>query len=388
MVVFWYVLVPVVGAIFNYRSWRNFQQWFNKLRLKPFLDYTAYQTTEEGLFRFIGGFESTDGQTLWIRSTKLTVPVAIAGAQTYLFPMPKGETAPEDFYPDEEAPERIRWDRVSTLTEGARVFVGGLLRPLDNRMTFVSTKENPLLVIFYDGPERSLTNGIIRVGQYQNKYWNRLTPYGIILGAFSLIIMAFSFISRPAFRLTSIVAFIALFIPFYPFLPPGMIFTMLYRRLRRQAGIYHFCRDLARLPLSYFFPGEKITKLPDGESYGYVSCATLPTGEKAVPLLIPEELLRKRKNWYVFGAMSGEGPPQTETAGDPAEPVNFPGQPRDLFAPWGAIPGEPETLARGYTSRGRLLEIISWLMLLVGLVVNIFFIGMIVFVGMAIFFLR
>jgi hypothetical protein len=386
LVVFWYGLVPVVGAIFNHRSWRNFQQWFNKLRLKPFLDYTAYQTTEEGLFRFIGGFESTDGRTLWIRSTKLTVPVSIAGAQTYLFPMPKGEDAPETFYSDEEAPERIRWDRVSALTEGARVFVGGLLRPLDNRMTFVSTKENPLLVIFYDGPERSLTNGIIRAGQHQNKYWNRITPYGLTLGAFSLIVMAFSFLSRPAFRLTSIATFIALFIPFYPFLPPGMIFTMLYRRLRRQAGIYHFCRDLVRLPLWYFSPGENRAVLPDGESYGYVSCAALPGDEKAVPLLIPGEPLRKGRNWYVFGAMDGG---QTGADGDPgADPEQLPGQPRDLFAPWGAMPGEPETLAKAYTLRGRLFEVISWLMLLIGLVVNIFFIGMIVLVGMAIFFLR
>ncbi|MDR2758152.1 MAG: hypothetical protein LBB78_02090 [Spirochaetaceae bacterium] len=378
----------MVGAIFNHRSWRNFQQWFNKLRLKPFLDYTAYQTTEEGLFRFIGGFESTDGRTLWIRSTKLTVPVAISGAQTYLFPMPKGEEVPESFYPEEEAPERIRWDRVSTLTEGARVFVGGLLRPLGNRMTFVSTKENPLLVIFYDGPERSLTNGVIRAGQHQSKYWNRFTPYGLTLGAFSLIIMAFSFLSRPAFRVTSIAAFIALFIPFYPFLPPGMIFTIVYRRLRRQAGVYRFCRDLVRLPLSYFFPGEKITKLPDGEYYGYVSCAALPADEETVPLLIPGEPLRKGRNWYVFGATDGEGAPQTEAAGDLADQGKLPGQPRDLFAPWGAIPGEPETLAKGYTLRGRLLETLSWFMLLVGLVVNIFFIGMIVLVGMAIFFLR
>lgn len=387
MVVFWYGLIPMVGAFFNHRSWRNFRQRFNELRLKPFLDYTAYQTTEEGLFRFIGGFESTDGHTLWIRSTKLTVPVAIAGAQTYIFPMPKGETAPDTFYPDEEAPERIRWDRVSTLTEGARVFIGGLLRPLDNRMTFVSTKENPLLVIFYDGPERSLTNGVVRAGQRQNEYWNRLTPYSLTLGAFSLIIMVFSFLPRPAFRLTSITAFIALFIPFYPFLPPGMIFTMLYRRLRRQAGIYQFCRDLVRLPLGYFSPGERTTKLPDGESYGYVSCTVLPTDEKAVPLLIPEEPLRKGRNWYVFGSLNGE--PQTEdTEGLRADREHLPGKPQDFFAPWGAIPGEPETLAKGYTVRGRILEISAWITFLVGLVVNIFFIGMIVFVGMAIFFLR
>jgi hypothetical protein len=371
MVFFWYGLVPVAGAFLSRRAWRNFRQFFNKLRRKPFLDYAAYQTTREtgALFRFIGGFESTDGRTLWIRSAKLTVPVSIAGAQTYLLPMPRGGTAPEVLYHDEDAPERIRWDRVSALTEGARVFVGGLLKPLDNRMTFVATKENPLLVIFYDGPERSLTNGVIRAGQYQNEYWNRITPYGLILGAFSLIIMALSFISRPAFSLTAIAAIIALFIPLYPLLPPGMILTLLYRRLGRQAGIYRFCRELVRLPLCYFSPGEKITQLPDGEPYLCVSCTSLPAGEGTIPLLIPGERPRKGNAWYVFGSPEG----------GPAEPAPLPGEPRDLFAPWGAIPGEPEILAREYNLKARLLEIVSWLMLLAGLAVNIFFIGMVIF---------
>lgn len=391
MISFWYGLVPAAGAFLNRRSWRNFRQRFNVLRLKPFLDYAAYQTTKEagGLFRFIGGFESTDGHTLWIRSTKLTVPVAIMGAQTYLLPMPKGENVPDVLYPDGEVPERIRWDRVSTLTEGARVFVGGLLKPLDNRMTFVSTKENPLLVIFYDGPDRSLTNGVIRAGQYKNEYWNRLTPYGLILGAFSLIIMAFSFLSRPAFRLTAMSAFIALFIPLYPLLPPGMIFTFLYRRLGRQAGICRFCRELIRLPLFYFSPereaparrggGEPppaggikpsspIIQLPDGEPYGYVSRGSLPATEGAVPLLIPGERPRKGEAWYVFGSLEGAD-----------RPGELPREPQDLFAPWGAIPGKPEILAREYNVKARLLETASWLILFAGLAVNIFFIGMVIF---------
>jgi hypothetical protein len=410
MVFFWYGLVPVAGAFLNRRSWRNFRQRFNELRLKPFLDYSAYQTTKEagGLFRFIGGFESTDGHTLWIRSTKLTVPVAITDAQTYLLPMPKGETVPDVLYPDEEAPERIRWDRVSTLTEGARVFVGGLLKPLDNRMTFVSTKENPLLIIFYDGPDRSLPNGVIRAGQYKNEYWNRLTPYGLILGAFSLIIIAFLFFSRPAFRLTAITAFIALFIPLYPLLPPGMLLTSLYRRLGRQAGIYRFCRELLRLPLFYFSlnrepkargggrlgmgflhglvpaapaePPPQIIRLPDGEPYGCVSYTSLPAAGGALPLLIPGERLRKGRAWYVFGSLDGAGMPRENGDAAPrAEPEALPGEPRDLFAPWGAIPGKPEILAREYNRKARLLETASWFMLVAGLAVNIFFIGLVVF---------
>ncbi|GHV11437.1 hypothetical protein FACS189491_02660 [Spirochaetia bacterium] len=137
LVVFFYGLVPVAGALVSRRSWRIFRRRFDDLRLRPLLDYGIYSHTEGGIYRFTGGFESvTDGHTLWIRSDDLTIPVALSGAQTYMLPMQEGGGV---FDPSEEAPERIRWDRVSTLTEGAKVFVGGALLLRDKRWTFVST---------------------------------------------------------------------------------------------------------------------------------------------------------------------------------------------------------------------------------------------------------
>jgi hypothetical protein len=372
MAIFFYGLVPVAGAFAGRRSWRQFRRRFDELRLRPLLDYGVYRSLKgEGeSYRFIGGFESvTDGHTLWIHGENLTIPVSLRGAQTYMLPMQE-EDAAGAFDPGEEAPERIRWDRVSTLTEGAKVFVGGSLVFRDDRWIFAAG-ETPLLVIFYDGPDRSLTARAIRAGRHRNEYWNTLTPYGLVMGALSLIVMAAAFLNRPAFRLTTITALIAVFIPLFPLLPPGVLCTVVYRRLWWRARIFRAHRDLVKLPLRYLPRGEGVCRLPGGEWYGAYSCAALSEeARQALPLLILDEGKRKREGWYVFGALPGP-------AENPGPPERIPSEPEDPFATFGILPGKPETLARRYTLGAYTLEIIAWLMLLAGICLNIFFIGMI-----------
>jgi hypothetical protein len=370
--VFWYALIPVAGAFMNRHRWRVFRQCFNGLRLKPFLDYTAYRWGKGGLYRFIGGFESiTDGHTLWIRNDELTIPVSLAGAHTYVLPMQETDEPSGIFDPGKETPARINWDQVATLAEGAKIFVGGPLLSRENRLTFVSDKDNPLLVIFYDGPDRSLTARTIRAGRGGNEYWNFITPYALILGAFSQILIALNFLHRPSYRLTVLVAFITVFVPLFPMIPPGFGLTLLYKRLWWQARVFRAYRDLVRLPLKYLPLG----RLPDGERYKAEYCKNLSGQVKAavenqtLPLIIPEQAGNKRHGWYIFGAV-----PEGEGGGL----RGIPGEPRDVFATYGVIPGNPEKLARNFTFRAYTLEIISWILLLAGISLNAFFIGMII----------
>jgi hypothetical protein len=360
----------VAGAFVSRRSWRQFRRRFDELRLRPLLDYGVYRglTGDGGNYRFIGGFESvTDGHTLWIRSENLTIPVSLRGAQTYMLPMQEGNGMTGTFDPGEEAPERIRWNRVSTLTEGARVFVGGALTLQEDRWTFAATNETPLLVIFYDGPDQSLTVRAIRAGRHRNEYWNPLTPYALVMGALCLIVMAASFLSRPAFRLTVITALIAIFTPLFPLIPPGILCTVMYRRLWWRARIFRANRDLAKLPLKHLPQGEGVCRLPGGEWYGSYFCTAL-SGEvrQSIPILIQDEGKRKKEGWYIFGALPA-----------PSAENTIPTEPADPFATFGILPGKPETLARRYTVRAYTLEIISWLVLLAGIGLNVFFIRMI-----------
>jgi hypothetical protein len=400
MAVLWYGLVPMVGGLIKRYNWYMFRKRFDELRLSPILDYSRYsQIKETAPFRFIGGFESvTDGHTLWIRSENLTVPVSLQKAETYLLPMQKNTSSKENpsslgdksisemFDPDKEAPERIHWERVSALTEGAKVYVGGLLMRKAGRWNFISTKENPLLVIFYDGSDQSLTTQAIRAGRHRGEYWNALTPYSLVIGALCLILIAVLFLSRPAFRLTVIVSIIALFIPILPIIPPGLLFTVIYRRLTWRSRVLRAYSDLAQLPLRYLVPMEKKPEntasgevspddgnsqsciLPNGELYGYVCCAELPPDVQKgnIPMLLPEFAKSKAGNtWYIFGALrSGEA---------------LPVQPEDPFATFGILPGKPKILARLCAAWAYMLELAAWITILAGIGLNIFFLGMILF---------
>jgi hypothetical protein len=168
--------------------------------------------------------------------------------------------------------------------------------------------------------------------------------------------MAVSFLPRPAFRLTAITAFCAAFVPLYVLAPPGLLFTLAYRRLWQGARVCRSFRDLARLPLVY-----SSRRLPSGEPYGARLFRDLPEG---IPLLMPGMKKSARELWHVFGVL------------DPEEPV--PREPGDGFAPFGAVPGDPERLARSYSRRARVLEFLSLFFLLAGIGLNVFLIGEII----------
>ena len=316
MVILWYALVPMIGALARRRKWHLFRSRFNELRLCPLLDYSHYWQPEKdgtgepapNTFRFMGGFESvTDGQTLWFQGDDLTVPVSLKNAETYFLPMQNNKDTSGMFDPDNTAAEKINWGRVTALTEGARVFIGGLMVYRNGRRSFVSTKKNPLVVIFFDGPDDALLSMVIKAGRHRGDYWNAITPYSIILGALCQILMAVSYLSRPAFRLTVIVSVIALFVPLYPVIPPGLLFAFMHRRLAWRSRLMRVHADYARL----MYPGEDF-------------------------------------------------------------------QDENISAVFGILSGKPQLYAKIFTVRAYIFETLAWLLLAAGIGLNIFFLSMVI----------
>jgi len=376
MVILWYGFVPMVGAWFKRYQWFKFRNRFNGFRMHPIMDSQVYwqqsKGTDEGgdarVFRFIGEFESmTDSQILWVRGKNMIVPVSLKNAETYLLPTQNEESTPEISDPGEGTPEKIRWNKISSLTEGTRVFVGGSLICLEGRWSFVSTKENPLMVIFYDGPDHSLATKTTWAGRHRGEYFNFITPYSLITGAVCLLFIAALFLPRPAFLLTVIVSLVAVFVPLLPLMPPGLLFTVIYRRLTWRSRILRAYSDLVKLPLGYFnvkndAPLRGKRTLPDGELYGFVYSARLPSEvqDGKIPMLIPEITeLGRGDNWYVFGAVR------------PSELLPF--RPKDPFATFGVLPGDPRKFAHRCTVKAYVLEAVAWIMLLTGIALNIFF---------------
>ena len=380
IVALWYGLVPMAGALLKRRTWFKFRSRFNGFRPHPIMDKRTYwqmgANANEGetrVFRFVGELESvTEGQSLWVRGGELLVPVSLKNAETYLLPMQRSEGVPEVSDPGEEAPEKIRWERIASLAEGAKVFVGGQLSFREGRWGFVSTKENPLMVIFYDGPDHSLATNAIWAGRHCGEYFNRVTPYALILGALCLLSVAAYFLPRPAFRPTVILSIVAIFTPLFPLVPPGLLFTVLYRRLTWKSRVLRAYSDLAELPLLYFaspdatpppLRGKRV--LPDGETYGFVCSAQLPpeVHEGKIPMLIPEITELDSDSWYIFGTVR------------PSEML--PSRPKDPFATFGVLPGNPTKFSRRCMAKAYAMETFAWIMLLAGIALNVFFLRMV-----------
>jgi hypothetical protein len=372
--VFWYALIPLAGIFIRRHAWRAFRERFIQLSRMPLLDYGMLRQNVDGEYHFIGSFEAiTENDTLWIKTDDLTAPVFLKNAQTYMLPLigrKQGNGVGEKIYFDENdfdvnapAPRRFNWNRISSLTAGAKVFIGGVLKAVNGRQTFISSKGKPLLVIFYECSERMLSAGVVRAGKYSIEYWNAVTPYSLIGGVFSLISIAQFFYARPVYRVTVLSAIVAIFGPLFSLLPPGLVFTLIYRQLWLRACLYRVFRDVALLPLKY----ADSCNAPSGAVYGCRMLDALPNNSE-IPRLIPAGEPEKDESWHIAGFF-GEG-----KAGEPL--IETPSNP---FVPYGLLPGRPKTVSRIYNKKALILEVSAWLMLVAGIALNIFFAELIIY---------
>jgi hypothetical protein len=359
--VFWYALIPLIGTFTSRHKWRIFRERFISLCRKPLLNYTLIRKNINGEYHFIGNFESVaENNTLWIKNDTLTAPVVLKNAQTYMMPLTEKKRggAEEKIYMDENdfdvnaaAPRRLNWNRISTLTAGAKVFIGGVLKMINGQQMFISSKKQPLIIIFYECSERALSAGVMRAGRYQNEYWNPVTPYSIVGGVFSLFWIAQIFFARPAYRATVLSAIVAIFGPLVPFVPPGLILTLVYHHLWWRACLYRVFRDIAQLPLKY-----------GGTEY---ECRTLeyvpPDGK--IPRLIPVNKPEKNEIWCGAGVIQGNTVREFDNP----------------FIPYGLLPGRPKIISRIYSRKALFFEIAAWFVLAAGIALNVFFAELIIY---------
>ncbi|MDR2807528.1 MAG: hypothetical protein LBB43_00800 [Spirochaetaceae bacterium] len=341
----WYCVIPLLGIFFDRNNWHKFRRCFDDLRQAPLLNYTSLHRSTEPAYRFTGSFESiSDKNILWIRGENITVPVNLIEAQIYLFSL-SGIQAEV---------KRIHWNKITTLIEGGRVYVGGSLRMHNDRLVFSGTKKEPIIIIFYGDNDRSLNERVLWAGRNNNQYFNSITPYSLAAGTFSFLCIAFSFLNRPAFRLTVLIATLAIFIPLFPVLPPGILFTSLYSKLWRQTRTLRSYRDTIATLLRY-----ENQYLPDGEYYGSVRVDKMPAD---LPSLV--QIRGKNTEWTIFGVIRKDSP--------------LPVEPSDFAALYGFIPGSPEQLSRFYTTAASILSVIAVLFLVAGIALNIFFIALLI----------
>jgi hypothetical protein len=234
----WYLIIPLIGAFHVRRFWRLFRDRFVALQGVPPLTYQLSRLRSEDplVYRCVGAIEAvSDEGLLWVRGEGVTAAVSMNRAQIFLVP-PEGT--------DDGALQRLQWRQFPLVLEGSMVYVAGPYCTQDGRALFCSTKEEPLLVLLFDGDAETLAYRVLSAARQPNEYWNPITPYSLALGVFSQLLIAASYSGRPALRLSVLAALTAVFIPILPLLPPGVLLTSFYRRWWWRARHYRSYRDV------------------------------------------------------------------------------------------------------------------------------------------------
>jgi hypothetical protein len=369
-------LIPGIGA-FSVRShWRNFRRRMLEVSLFPFVQYSDVTRADKspGNFRLFGRLEAIQADNrIWVNSGSFTMEVDLTGVQLYTLPSYGiGNTDDpfeklEETLPDRQ-PQSISWNRITSLPAGIQVFVAGSMYSGQGHGIFRSQPKVPLMVVIYDGDERSILLRAVWGGRQKNEYWNSFTLAALITGSVSLFLMSYLFLSHPLYRQAALFALTLGFFPLATLLPPGVLFNFVYRYLWKRARLLRAQRDLFRLPLRYFqgkvdsaAQSEQVTPLPTGEQYIMTRDASVSIRD---PVIIRGSGFLEKPppgDYVVFGV-------RPEAAEPPALI-----RPRDPMAELVLVLGNPEILARICDRRARILELFSALFAFAGIAVNLFF---------------
>jgi hypothetical protein len=220
-----YCAAPACGIVYTRVFWRRFRSRYFFLQKCPPLDYPAYRKNAPGLYRYSGVFDSFTGdKKISAKIDALNVTVNLADADIYLL-LTDG------------TPEKLKVDKLPILTRGLQVFAGGILRDVGGELCLSSGEE--------ETGKKTPEELVCSSGRGSNFYWNLLTRYSYVAGSFVLVLYALQFINRPAYQLTLIASIGFIMLPFLSLLPPGLLLTLVSRRLFAESAHIRVKKDLA-----------------------------------------------------------------------------------------------------------------------------------------------
>ncbi len=198
----------------------------------------------EGYYRFFGEIEAVQSQgLLWVKNREMSMTVKMQFCNIYMIPSEKKMSS--------QMPIKLPWNRVFSLAEGTAIFISGDVKEDEGRVVFSGNKKEPLTVIIYDGEQRSLLERSISCGRQKNEYWNFLTPWSIAAGGIISLILLDMMIKASVPSSVLLMGIIVSAMPLIPFIPPGLIFFLLYANMWKKGRYCRSDRDLISLPLRF-----------------------------------------------------------------------------------------------------------------------------------------
>lgn len=368
LAVFFYVLIPGLGAFQVRWRWRLFRRLMIESSFSPIAGYSTFHRGEEGsvgTLRFFGGLQAIQGNdTVWVSDGSVSVSAELKGAQIFVLPDSKDESGGGELKVT-ESPRKIPWEKISSLPEGAKIFLCGSVSIEQGKGVFRPVPGVPLIAVIYEGEDGVMFRQSIWSGRQMNEYWNPFTPVSLAAGFFSLFLMGYVLLQEPYLRIEALIALLLSLLPVLPLFPPGLLFFALYRMLWKKGRTQRAYRDVFYLPMRYFkiekssgaFPPEPVN-LPSGEIYGVVRISgaegleTLPS-RPDIRLCPPDA--ERSSDFCIFGSLD-EGRVRP---------------PRDPFAEYLAVRGNPDMTAQLCHKRARLYEASGLASFCVSILVNL-----------------
>lgn len=231
-----YAALPAAGIVWTRTVWRRFRGRFFFLRGCPRLDYAAYRKNAGGstdIYQFSGIFDSFAGDgKIFIKTSGFSLNASIVNADIYLLSA-------------DGAHEKLNPNKLPILTRNLQVFAGGELAQIGGEWCFATTASARLLIIFFEGDSPDPAELVCGCGRFSNYYWNPISRYSYIAGTFILVGYALQFLYRPAYQFVLVCSIAYVLLPFLSLLPPGLLLTMVSRRLFTESARVRVHKDLA-----------------------------------------------------------------------------------------------------------------------------------------------
>jgi hypothetical protein len=238
--IWFYALLPIAGAFIVREQWRQFRTRIAEAARAPELDASVFGSPclNLGFFRVYGEIDAISGEReLWIAGRKAACVVDLRDAWVYVLTGRLGD----------DTIERLRWKRLPSIGNGARVFVAGEARLRDGRLIIGSGGKDAPLVVLHDGDDDGLVKRAVRSGRHDNEYWNPVTQISIALGVAAMSIIVSTMLPSAVPSLIVALTLSLAFSPILPLLPPGVIGFHLYRTFWKRARYCRSRRDIERL---------------------------------------------------------------------------------------------------------------------------------------------
>jgi len=363
--IFFYALLPGVGAFFVRHKWRSFRKSLMQAVSSEILQYSNENPGDENnIFSYMGSLEALEGKSvMWLKNNQLTVSADLSGSHIYILP----QLITMNSLP-QETPAYIPWSHISSFEEGFRVFLFGTLKTQGGFRQFLSSGKQSLLAVLSHCRDHDFYKLAIWSGRQRNEYWNALTPWSLVTGILSLLILFFVYYFSGNMRY-ALFALTGAFLPVLPLLPPGLFFFLYYRKFWLAARKLRAERDLIKLYYEYYI--NKGLTIPESLSLpeALMGKSVLINSGMAgfsqinvidVPVLSTSLKTAEAGDIYYIGILqSDKESGKFAIKGDQAYCFES-----------SAFPGHPAVLAAEASVKAKHLEIVSALMFFAGLIIN------------------